>query len=96
MPFLRRVAAAHRYLDARSWWAALSLSWLHIFTGCILVWITSNGIDATAQQCPLEWVREACAGTGTSWKSAIVQAAVHATYKVIVYINRNTPTRRRP
>ena len=86
---------AHRYLNPHSWWAALSLSYIHVLTGCLLVWITSNGIAATAQQCPFLWVREAFVDSGTPWRAAIVQALVHSTYKVVVYVNRNTPAHAR-
>ena len=92
MTHVARPTVFHRYLDFASWRAALYLSWLHVFTGCLLVWIVSNGVDATAAACPWVWVREAFAGTGVSWKGGAIQAAVHATYKVISYINQTTPS----
>ena len=82
-----------RYLSPRAWLRGLVGTWLHVCTGCILTWITSNGIEATAQSCPWKLVALAFVGVGTTWKQAIIQAAVHATYSAVRYINAGTPSR---
>ena len=81
----------NRYLSPRRWFLGLTANWLHVFTGCVLVWIASNGVEATAQTCPWRPVAYAFAGVGISWKTAIIQAAVHATYGAVKYLHHSLP-----
>ena len=81
------------YLSGRSWATGLARSWLHVACGALLTWIASNGVEASAQQCPVRSVAYAFAGVGLTWKQGLIQAAVHASVRVIRSIYEDTATR---
>lgn len=68
----------------------LAYRWTHAFTGCVVTWVISNGVEVSAQSLPWAAVAEAFKGAGISWKGALIQAAVHATWNGIIYLNRST------
>ena len=68
----------------------LAFRWTHAFTGGIVTWVVSNGIEASAHTLPWAGIADLFSNTGMSWKAALVQAFVHATWNAILYINRET------
>lgn len=81
---------------ARMTLRGLAFRWTHAFTGGIVTWVVSNGVEASAHDLPWKAVADAFDGTGITWKAALVQAAVHACWNAVLYINRETGATKAP
>ena len=78
------------YFDLRLWWRGLYLKWIHVFSACMATWVSSNGIEATTDKIDLPGLHDAMSGIGMSYKAAILQAVLHATYEGFRYVQRTT------
>lgn len=78
---------ARPYARMTGWIAGAWLHWKFILAAAIVNLVTTNGLEATMSTAPWEWLREAFAGSGISWKSAMIQAIVQAVYSGAMHIS---------
>jgi len=81
------------YLRPAAWLESLAKHWLHVMTGCVIVWVTSNGVEASAASLPWPWIHDAFKDSGMSWKTMLVQGVVHWAWGMIRMVHENTPSR---
>jgi hypothetical protein len=81
---------AKPYCETQSWLAGAWQKWKVIIAAAFVNLVVTNGLEATMHSAPWAWLSSAFAGTGITWKAALVQAVVHAIYSGASHIAQGT------
>ena len=90
-PFQRVLPeGALAYCEVAPWVAGVWQKWKVILAAAFVNLVATNGLEATMHSSPWPWLAAAFAGAGITWKSAFLQAVIHAIYSGATHIAQGT------